>query len=96
MRRFLSTSSHREEKQDAAAARRDRALHAWRNLGSPPLLRNNNAAAAPMPRPVFLPQAAVGAPSMKAQPPVNFTPLVCSTPKEATQAEGKLLDLPPP
>jgi hypothetical protein len=36
MRRFLSTSSHREEKQDAAAARRDCALHAWRNLGSPP------------------------------------------------------------
>jgi hypothetical protein len=36
MRRFLSTSSHREEKEDAAAARRDRALHAWRNLGSPP------------------------------------------------------------
>jgi hypothetical protein len=36
MRRFLSTSSHREEKEDAAAARRDSALHAWRNLGSPP------------------------------------------------------------
>jgi hypothetical protein len=36
MRRFLSTSGSREEKADAAAARRGRALHAWRNLGSPP------------------------------------------------------------
>jgi hypothetical protein len=39
MRRFLSTSGSREEKADAAAARRDRALHAWRNLGSPPPTR---------------------------------------------------------
>jgi len=36
MRRFLSSSNLRDEKEDLAAARRDRALHAWRNLGSPP------------------------------------------------------------
>jgi len=36
MRRFLSTSRLNDERDDAAAARRDRALHAWRNLGSPP------------------------------------------------------------
>jgi hypothetical protein len=36
MRRFLSTSRLNVERDDAAAARRDRALHAWRNLGSPP------------------------------------------------------------
>jgi hypothetical protein len=36
MRRFLSTSRLNDEREDAAAARRDRALHAWRNLGSPP------------------------------------------------------------
>jgi hypothetical protein len=33
MRRFLSTSRLNDERDDAAAARRDRALHAWRNLG---------------------------------------------------------------
>jgi hypothetical protein len=36
MRRFLSSSNLRDEKEDLSAARRDRALHAWRNLGSPP------------------------------------------------------------
>jgi len=35
MRRFLSSSRLNDERDDAAAARRDRALHAWRNLGSP-------------------------------------------------------------
>ncbi len=36
MRRFLSSSRLNDKRDDAAAARRDRALHAWRNLGSPP------------------------------------------------------------
>jgi hypothetical protein len=36
MSRFLSTSRLNDERDDAAAARRNRALHAWRNLGSPP------------------------------------------------------------
>ncbi len=51
MRRFLSTSRLNDERDDAAAARRDRALHAWRNLGSPPATAGRLSNLRPRPAP---------------------------------------------
>jgi hypothetical protein len=51
MRHFLSSSRLNDERDDAAAARRDRALHAWRNLGSPPSVSRGSGSRGSFSRP---------------------------------------------